>query len=615
MSTRITDLPQAETLNGSEIMPLVQNGVTKKATLDFINLAAPAALILAQTQQVYADTVVVKEATDAVLVEAQSMVNFQQAGAGAVVRTMQDKAREVVSVKDFGAVGDGVTDDTAAIQAAVTHCFSAGDHLYWPDGAYLTAASISNFHSVRHVGAGVVRRGSDLFYVEPKEGQTNRLYLGGGGSASNDGLSSSQPFNTFQPCFDATKNYGPVLSGSWELIAAAGTYTISAGQQTFSTPSVRRVVIRGPVAGHPNVPTAIVDGGGNGTAYAHGLSASGPGVIVEFRDIKFQNFTEASGFTRIGLVGQHRCDFLTTNVHTFRCSWMGINATVTQRARISGGIIDADNVGAYGIVVDTTECSLGYLGGLASNRPIIKKAISAGIYWSTGSQGHADYCDVEDNGVGFLIAENSRCDTVNLNFKRNTVAVRASTGGVWGEGGALNDYNQGTADADGTVLQALGYSGNISELEGSQSGTYLRVAFDRITRTASGAAAYSFPTIYTLKGYRLQGAGKSMRVHVKGAYTVTVSSTVVVNVGAMELSFTVPAAATNVAFEVDVELMDVTGGYRASGRLSAGLNATRFSTAAAGFDNTIDSAISISGSLAGAGDSINIYRTDIYLMG
>lgn len=69
MSTRITDLPQAETLNGSEVMPLVQNGVTKHATLDFINQAAPAALILQQTQQAYANTVVLHDETEALKTE------------------------------------------------------------------------------------------------------------------------------------------------------------------------------------------------------------------------------------------------------------------------------------------------------------------------------------------------------------------------------------------------------------------------------------------------------------------------------------------------------------------------------------------------------------------
>lgn len=45
--------------------------------------------------------------------------DFLQAGTGAQARTVQSKLRDTVSVKDFGAVGDGTTDDTAAFEAAL----------------------------------------------------------------------------------------------------------------------------------------------------------------------------------------------------------------------------------------------------------------------------------------------------------------------------------------------------------------------------------------------------------------------------------------------------------------------------------------------------------------
>ena len=46
-----------------------------------------------------------------------SLVGFMPSGAGAVATTAQEKLRQTVSLKDYGAVGDGATDDTAAVNS------------------------------------------------------------------------------------------------------------------------------------------------------------------------------------------------------------------------------------------------------------------------------------------------------------------------------------------------------------------------------------------------------------------------------------------------------------------------------------------------------------------
>jgi hypothetical protein len=81
-------------------------------------------------------------------------VNYDQGGTGSVATTVEAKFQEVVSVKDFGATGDGATDDTAAITAAWAYvkslAGSGGDQypsssqvaLYFPSGHYLSSSGL-----------------------------------------------------------------------------------------------------------------------------------------------------------------------------------------------------------------------------------------------------------------------------------------------------------------------------------------------------------------------------------------------------------------------------------------------------------------------------------------
>jgi hypothetical protein len=73
-----------------------------------------------------------------------SLVGFIQAGTGATARTVQAKNRDIVNVKDFGAVGNGVADDTAAIQAAINQVASlGGGEVVFNMGRYLITAGLT----------------------------------------------------------------------------------------------------------------------------------------------------------------------------------------------------------------------------------------------------------------------------------------------------------------------------------------------------------------------------------------------------------------------------------------------------------------------------------------
>jgi len=62
------------------------------------------------------------------------------AAGSTTARSLANRFADVVNVKDFGAVGDGVADDSVAIQAAI----NTGKDIYFPEGNYKTNTAITN---------------------------------------------------------------------------------------------------------------------------------------------------------------------------------------------------------------------------------------------------------------------------------------------------------------------------------------------------------------------------------------------------------------------------------------------------------------------------------------
>lgn len=205
--------------------------------------------------------------------------SYVQDGTGAVARNVTDKVKEAVSVRDFGAVGDGVADDTTAFQSAL----AAHAAVFVPAGTYRITGTLvlGNGQSLFGVGQGsVIAASADTFHiVEMRAGYAllSRLKLTGGNAAVKMyGSSGPCVQNTVSDLVISGPKIGLYLDGYTDT--AKPCYWNMIDRVLILSPSLHGVrMTKGGAGDTPNANRFQ-----NLRVYSQGTAISGSGIYIEY---------------------------------------------------------------------------------------------------------------------------------------------------------------------------------------------------------------------------------------------------------------------------------------------------------------------------------------------
>jgi hypothetical protein len=159
------------------------------------------------------------------LIESYRWANSDPSITTSVPRSLQSKLDEYVSVADFGAIGDGVADDTAAFEAAFTALFKNADETYRkvllvPNGEYRFARDLeipagrSNILDPNADIRNVIIKGETQLGAVLNIGANNIKFITIDGSEFLDFESTNRPANVLLSNLTIKRTTGQVsLSG------------------------------------------------------------------------------------------------------------------------------------------------------------------------------------------------------------------------------------------------------------------------------------------------------------------------------------------------------------------------------------------------------------------
>lgn len=379
------------------------SGLEVAAAADAAQAAADAAAASAANAAQAATDAAQVATQDAVKVVPQTFTTVKQAQARTNIGSV-GKGELALNVKDYGAKGDGTTDDTTAIQAAINA--AAGREVVFPGGTYKTSAALilkSGVH-LRGQGKAQIIGSADHDIINDADvpvvgGSVRDLYLEvAASSTAGNGIELLAASGVTVRGCEVVAAWDAILflTGSTNC-QVVGNVIRNARHQGINVVSSTRIKVQGNLidtVGTVNLHHGVyisagsdIDVSGNtikgAAGYAiHAYSVSGtPARFVIANNNCYDNGNGPSGSCGgiyVGGEAQYSDVAITGNVIVDAGSGMGIGATNVKRLTITGNIVRL--TGSHGI-------SLESVGGLAIGFTVTGNDVSAYNQNNTGASG------------------------------------------------------------------------------------------------------------------------------------------------------------------------------------------------------------------------------------
>lgn len=204
------------------------------------------------------------------------------------MKVNRDELDNIATTGNFFGADSAADDNTDAINLGLLFAKEQNTQFALND-RHKIQGNIPDIHDVETIGVGSIQRGSDVWYLNPVDGQTNRIYVSDlYDDAEHDGLTKDSAVS-MQKAIDIIKALGYKAGNGHWVIKIIGTIKQPGFTMRAMPLFKNRLIIEGERDEYGNI-LSIIDGADAAQAYWFRADMHSSTKFYEFRNLRFINW-------------------------------------------------------------------------------------------------------------------------------------------------------------------------------------------------------------------------------------------------------------------------------------------------------------------------------------